>query len=91
MHDANTNHDPQKKYWWIIKIVVPISVALIVALIALIPYFLNKKETKPSAATTIPGTTQKAENVEQSTNKGHNISNVQGNVTITESNDEAKK
>ena len=83
----NAAPDPQKKYWWIILIVLPI----VLALIALIPNFLKKEETKHSADITAPTMTQKAENVEQTTGKGHNFTNIQGDINITESDGKDEK
>ena len=87
MQDTSTNNDPQKKYWWLLLIVLPV----LLALIALIPDLLNQEETKQSADTNTPGMTQKTENLEQTTENGHNFSNVQGDINITESDGEDEK
>jgi len=87
MIETSKNKNTQKKYWWLISIVLPI----LLALIALIPNFLGNKGKQSSADNTRPNSTQQTENVELKTNKGHNFNNVQGNINITESNDKTKK
>ena len=80
-HPSNAAPDPRKKYWWLILVVVPI----VLALIALIPTLIKDEQAKHSAKTSAPIKNQQAENVGQTTEKGHNFTNVQGDINITES------
>lgn len=68
--------DPQKKYWFVIFIIVPI----VVALIALLPMFLNEKEeTSPTK------TSHLASTIVQENEKGHNFNNIKGDIIINSS------
>ena len=68
--------DPQKKYWFVIFIIVPI----VVALIALLPMFLNeKKETSPTK------TNHLAPTIFQKTEEGHNFNDINGDIIINSS------
>ena len=78
MKKSDSNTDPQKKYWWLLLVVLPV----ILALIAILPQLLKKES---SSSTSTPKIEQNAENVNQSTGQGNNVSNVVGNVTITTS------
>ena len=75
MNNSDPANNPQKKYWWLILVAVPI----LVALIAIVPDLLNNGESEEA----VPGIQQTGD-VNQQTGEGHNITNVQGDVTITE-------
>ena len=79
MNDTTSHTIPQKKYWWLLLIVLPI----ILALIAILPDLLKKDSSADKPQTATPSVEMKAEHVEQTTEQGHNITNVQGDVTIT--------
>jgi hypothetical protein len=80
MNETNQKSDPQTKYWWLLLVVVPI----ILAIIAILPQLLKKESASQVQKSPSTSMEQKAETVEQTTGDGHNITNVQGNVTITE-------
>ena len=75
MNNSDPANDPQKKYWWLILVAVPI----LLALIAIVPDLLNNGESEEA----VPGTQQTGD-VNQQTGEGHNFTNVQGDITITE-------
>ncbi len=75
MNNSDPTNDPQKKYWWLILVAVPI----LIALIAIVPDLFKNGESEDDT----PSTMQTGD-VNQQTGEGHNINNVQGDVTITE-------
>ena len=80
MNHSGPTNDPQRKYWWLTLVAVPI----LIALIAIIPDLLKNGDSEEAATST-----QQTGDVSQQTSEGHNISNVQGDVTITEKDDSA--
>ena len=79
MNKTLSKTDPQKKYWWLLLVLLPV----VLALIAILPELLKREPAPQAQQSPSPGVEQKAENVKQSTGQGNNFSNVQGNITIT--------
>lgn len=75
MTNSEPTNGPQKKYWWLILIVLPI----ILALIAIVPDLLKNGDSEETVTNTL-----QTGDVNQQTGEGNNFNNVQGDITITE-------
>jgi uncharacterized protein YpmS len=78
MNKTTTTNDPQKKYWWLILIALPI----ILAIIAIVPALLHKEPQATDKATPTIHIEQKAEGVEQKNERGNNNNNVIGDINL---------
>ena len=79
MNKTSSKTDPQKKYWWLLLVLLPIALALI----EILPELLKREAAPQAQPFPPPGVEQNAETVNQSTGQGNNFSHVQGNITMT--------